>query len=257
MKEVGVVTGASSGIGKELARIHAEQKRDLVIIARRKEELLELKSELEQAHGVAVHVIAKDLVEPGACEAIFAELNAQGIVVDYLFNNAGFGGRGNFHEQDWNMLEGMITLNITALTQLTHLLLPGMVARRRGKVLNTSSTAGFMPGPLQAVYFATKAYVNSFSQAVASELEGTGVTVTALCPGAVKTEFADTAGFDGNSEMFAQGKSARYTAREGYEAMEAGKLEVITETGLKVMIKAAMPLMPARLGMNMIKKMQS
>lgn len=257
MQDVGLVTGASSGIGKELARIHAERKRDLVIIARREQELLELKTELEGAHDVAVHVIAKDLTEAGACEAVFAELNARGIVVDYLFNNAGFGGRGKFHEQDWGMLNGMITLNVTALTELTHLLLPGMVARGRGKVLNTSSTAGFMPGPLQAVYFATKAYVNSFSQAVASELEGTGVTVTALCPGAVKTEFADTAGFDGDSEMFAQGKSARYTAEEGYKAMEAGKLEVITETGLKVMIKAAIPFTPARVGMNMIKKMQS
>ena len=257
MHQVGLVTGASSGIGKELARIHAEKKRDLVIVARRVDELEELKAELEQAHGVSVYVIAKDLNAEGACDAIFTELNSKGIVVDYLFNNAGFGGRGKFHEQAWGMLEGMIGLNITALTRLTHLILPGMVARGKGRVLNTSSTAGFMPGPLQAVYFATKAYVNSFSQAIASELEGTGVTVTALCPGAVKTEFADTAGFAGDNEMFAQGKTARYTAEKGYEALEAGKLEVITEAGLKVMIKAAIPFTPARVGMNMIKKMQS
>ncbi|MEM6769430.1 MAG: SDR family oxidoreductase, partial [Bacteroidota bacterium] len=248
MKQVGLVTGASSGIGKELARIHAEKGRDLVVVARREAALKELKQELETAHGVSIHVIAKDLNEAGAVQAIYDELTAQNIEVDYLINNAGFGGRGNFHEQDWGMLEGMIGLNITALTELCRLFLPGMVARGRGKVLNVSSTAGFMPGPLQAVYFATKAYVNSFSQAVASELEGTGVTVTALCPGAVKTEFADTAGFDGDSEMFAQGKSARYTAEEGYKAMEAGKLEVITETGLKVMIKAGMPFIPARVG---------
>lgn len=257
MQQVGLVTGASSGIGKELARIHAERKRDLVIIARREAELMELKSELEKAYGVSVYVIAKDLNEANACQEVYAELSGKNIEVDYLFNNAGFGGRGLFHEQSWDMLAGMIGLNVTALTELTRLFLPGMVARKQGRVLNTSSTAGFMPGPLQAVYFATKAYVNSFSQAVASELEGTGVTVTALCPGAVKTEFADTAGFDGDSEMFAQGKSARYTAEQGYNAMEAGKLEVITETGLKVMIKAGIPFLPARVGMNMVKKMQS
>lgn len=257
MQQVGLITGASSGIGKELARIHAERKRDLVILARREAKLQDLKRELEEAYGVSVYVIARDLNEAGACQSIFEELTSNSIEVDYLFNNAGFGGRGQFHEQSWGMLDGMIGLNITALTELTHLLLPGMVARKKGRVLNTSSTAGFMPGPLQAVYFATKTYVNSFSQAVASELEGTGVTVTALCPGAVKTEFADTAGFDGDNEMFAQGKSARYTANEGYKAMEAGKLEVITETGLKMMIKAGIPFTPARVGMNMIKKMQS
>lgn len=240
-----------------MAVIHAERKRDLVVLARREGELKALKEELESKYGVSVYVLAKDLNAPGACQEVFDELSAKGIEVDYLFNNAGFGGKGNFHEQDWEMLKGMINLNVTALTELTHLFLPGMVKRGRGRILNTSSTAGFMPGPLQAVYFATKAFVNSFSNAVAYEVKDTGVTVTALCPGAVKTGFADTAGFDGNSEMFAQGKSARYTAEKGYEAMEAGKLEVITETGLKVMIKGAIPFVPKKAGMKMIYGMQS
>ncbi|MEL7163102.1 MAG: SDR family NAD(P)-dependent oxidoreductase, partial [Bacteroidota bacterium] len=182
MKNVGLITGASSGIGKELARIHAEKGRDLVIVARREAELNELKRELEDEHGVQVHVIAKDLTEILACDEIHDEMVMANITVDYLFNNAGFGGRGIFHEQKWELLSGMIDLNVKALTELTHLFLPGMVARGRGKILQTSSTAAYMPGPLQAVYFATKAFVNSFSWAIASEVEGTGVTVTTLNP---------------------------------------------------------------------------
>ena len=257
MTNVGLITGASSGIGRQLATIHAEKGRDLVVLARRKEELEELKQELEEKHGVSVYVLAKDLNVAGACREVFDELQANNITVDYLFNNAGFGAKGNFHEQEWGRSEGMIGLNITALTELTHLFLPGMVQRGRGRILNTSSTAGFMPGPLQAVYFATKAYVNSFSNAIAYELRDSGVTVTALCPGAVKTEFADTAGFDGDSEMFAQGKSARYTAEEGYKAMEAGKLEVITEGRLKFLIKVASPFVPKWANMKMVHDLQA
>lgn len=257
MKNIGLITGASSGIGKELARLHAEKGRDLIIVARREDELKELKKGLESRCKVKVKVIVKDLTTPNACQEIFDEVSAEGIQVDYLFNNAGFGGRGNFWEQELASQTGMIDLNVQAVVQLTHLFLPGMVQRGKGKVLHTSSTAGFMPGPLQAVYFATKAFVNSFSKAVASELEGTGVTMTALCPGAVKTEFAEVAGFGGNNGMFASGKTPRYTAEKGYEAMEAGKLEVITEFGLKVMIKAGLPFTPERMGMEQVKKMQS
>jgi hypothetical protein len=257
MRQAGLVTGASSGIGKEIARIHAEKGRDLIIVARREDELHELKSELEEKHGVVVMVVAKDLTLPGACKELYEQVKTAGIEVDFLFNNAGFGGKGNFWEQDYGMLNGMVDLNVKALMELTHLFLPGMVKRGSGKVLHTSSTAGFMPGPLQAVYFATKAFVNSFSKGVASELEGTGVTMTALCPGAVRTEFADTAGFAGDEDLFANAKTPRYTAEKGYEAMEAGKLEVITEFGLKVMIKAGIPFTPERMGMNMIKKMQA
>lgn len=256
MQQTGLVTGASSGIGRALAEEHAKKKRDLVVLARRKEELDDVKRELENKYGISVYVLAKDLNAPGACREVFDELKGEGITIDYLFNNAGFGGKGNFHEQEWEMIKGMIGLNITSLTELTHLFLPEMIKRGKGRILNTSSTAGFMPGPLQAVYFATKAYVNSFSNAVAYEVKDSGVTVTALCPGAVKTEFADTAGFNADSEMFAQGKSAAYTAEKGYSAMEAGKLEVISEPSLKVMIKGAMPFLPKKVGMKMIYGMQ-
>jgi len=257
MKNTGLITGASSGIGRELARLHAEKGRDLIIVARREDELQELKKGLESRCKVEVMVIAKDLTVANACQEIFNEISAAGIQVDYLFNNAGFGGRGNFWEQELGPQTSMIDLNVQAVVELTHLFLPGMIERGKGKVLHTSSTAGFMPGPLQAVYFATKAFVNSFSKAVASELEGTGVSMTALCPGAVKTEFAENAGFGDNEGMFASGRTPRYTAEKGYEAMEAGKLEVITEFGLKVMIKAGLPFTPVRVGMEQVKKMQS
>ena len=257
MKNTGLITGASSGIGRELARLHAEKGRDLIIVARREDELQELKKGLESRCKVEVMVIAKDLTVANACQEIFNEISAAGIQVDYLFNNAGFGGRGNFWEQELGPQTSMIDLNVQAVVELTHLFLPGMIERGKGKVLHTSSTAGFMPGPLQAVYFATKAFVNSFSKAVASELEGTGVSMTALCPGAVKTEFAENAGFGDNEGMFASGKTPRYTAEKGYEAMEAGKLEVITEFGLKVMIKAGLPFTPVRVGMEQVKKMQA
>ena len=255
MDNVGLVTGASSGIGRELARLHAARGRDLVVVARREPALRDLKEELESDYRVSVRVEAVDLTAEGACEDLCGRLEADGVFVEYLFNNAGFGYGGEFHRQDWDKLRGMIALNVTALTELTHRLLPAMVAYGEGRVLNTSSTAGFMPGPLQAVYFATKAYVNSFSKAIASELEGTGVTVTALCPGAVKTEFAETAEMSG-SKLFEGAKSARYTAEHGYAAMEAGELEVITEPGLKFFIKAGLPFTPERVGMRQIKKLQ-
>jgi short-subunit dehydrogenase len=256
MKEVGLITGASSGIGRALSFEHARRGRDLIVVARREEELVALAEELRQRYGVLVRVHACDLTEPDSRQELYQMTQAEGIRVDYLFNNAGFGGVGQFVEQDWNMLSGMIELNITAVTELLHLFLPDMIARRRGRVLNTSSTAGFMPGPLQAVYFATKAYVNSVSKALASELEGTGVTVTALCPGAVKTEFADTAGLE-DSKLFENAATPESTAAQGYTAMESGRLEVITELGLAVAIKGLIPLIPERWGMRGIKKIQS
>lgn len=256
MQQVGLITGASSGIGRELAHLHAMKRRDLIVVARSGDDLRTLKTELEEKHGVSVMVIVKDLTAANACQEIFDEVSAAGIEVDYLFNNAGYGKKGKFWEQPLDASVGMIDLNVQALVRLTHLFLPGMVARGRGKVLHTSSTAGFMPGPLQAVYFATKAFVNSFSKAVAYELRGTGVTMTALCPGAVKTGFAERAGFDDDHEMFASGKSARYTAERGYSAMERGKLEVITETGLAVAIKGLIPFTPAKLGMAAVAKLQ-
>lgn len=221
-KETALITGASSGIGAEFARVHASKGGDLVLVARRADRLNELKTELEKAFGVHVTVLAKDLSQPAAGEELVRDLKAQGIQVDYLINNAGFGGRGLFHERDWERDRAMILVNVFALTTLTRLLLPEMVQRQHGRILNVASTAGFLPGPLQAVYYATKAYVLSFSEALVNELAGTGVTVTVLCPGATETEFAGQAGV-GETLAFKRGTvPPREVAAYGYAAMLKG-----------------------------------
>ncbi len=255
MQQTGLITGASSGIGRALAHEHAKRGRDLVVVARREDELNELAAELKNKYGVEVRVIAQDLIEEGACQNIYDRLKSEGTQVDYLFNNAGFGGYGKFVERELEKDLSMIDLNIKSLVKLSHLFLEDMTARRRGWVLNTSSTAGFMPGPLQATYFATKAFVNSFSQALAEEVGDTGVVVTALCPGAVATEFAQEADLDG-AEMFKNAATPESTARKGYEALEAGELKVISDTKLKWLIRLGLPLMPMRTKLKMIRKMQ-
>lgn len=256
MTQAGLITGASAGIGKALAHEHAKRKRNVILVARRAEALQELAKELEDQHGVKTMVIAKDLTAEGACKSIYEEVVAAGIELDFLFNNAGFGGHGNFHERDIQSDLAMVDLNIKAVIELTHYFLQDMVKRGGGKILNVSSTAGFMPGPLQATYFATKAFVNSWSQAINEELQDTGVSVTALCPGAVNTEFAEVANLD-KSELFKNAKSAEYTAQKGYEAMEAERLKVISEPSLNFAIKALFPFVPMRAKLKQVKKMQS
>jgi len=221
-KETALITGASSGIGAEFARVHASKGGDVVLVARRADRLNELKTELEKTFSVRVTVIAKDLSQPGAGEELVGELKTRGIEVDDLINNAGFGGRGLFHERAWEKDRAMIFVNVVALTTLTRLLLPAMVQRGRGRILNVASTAGFLPGPLQAVYYATKAFVVSFSEALANELAGTGVTVTVLCPGATETEFAGQAGVT-ETLAFKRGTvPAKDVATYGYAAMLKG-----------------------------------
>jgi len=256
MKNVALVTGASSGIGKELARIHAEKGGDLVIVARSINKLNQLKSELEQKHSVKVRVIAKDLTLSNAPKDIYDELKREGIEVEYLINNAGFGGRGKFHEREWESDLSMINLNIIALTALTRFFLPDFVKRNSGRILNVSSTASLLPGPLQAVYYATKAYVTSFSNGVAGELYDTNVTVTALLPGATETEFAKVSGMDKTS-LFDSTFSAREVAEDGYKGMMAGKLDVIAGvTFAQRIMMATLPLTPKSLLLGQIRKMQ-
>lgn len=254
MKNVALITGASSGIGLELARIHAS-KGDLILVARSEKELMQLKKDLEEKHACNVMVISKDLTLNGAPKELFDEVSAAGIEVSILMNNAGLGGYGYFIERSLADEQFMIQLNIQALVELTHLFLPGMVARKSGRILTTASTAGFMPGPLQTVYFATKAFVVSFSQALAFELTNSGVTVTALCPGPVKTGFAKAANMDG-SPLFKNAISPSVTARKGYKAMEKGRLKVITDWKLSIAIFALMPFIPIRWVMKMIFNMQ-
>lgn len=257
-KPIALITGASSGIGKEFAYIHAERGGDMVIVARREEKLNELKAEIESKHGVSVTVIAKDLSLPEASREIYDAVKAAGIEIDYLINNAGFGGRGKFHEREWETDLTMLNLNVVALTALTRFFLPDFVARNSGKILNVSSTAALMPGPLQAVYFATKAYVTSFSNAIAEELHDTNITVTALMPGATETEFASTANMEETSLFQNSPKfTARAVAEDGYNAMLEGNLNIIAgvTVGQRVVMAMA-PLMPKKMVLAQVRQMQ-
>ncbi|WP_216327135.1 SDR family NAD(P)-dependent oxidoreductase [Deinococcus aestuarii] len=226
-----LVTGASGGIGEEIARHLASRGANLILVARREEQLRALADELGARHGVHALPLALDLTRPGAGAWLEGELASRGLTVDLLVNNAGFGGYGEFHTQDPGEIARMVQVNVVALTDLSRRFLPGMVERRRGRVLNVASTAAFQPGPLMAVYYATKAYVLSLSEALNEEVRGTGVSVTALCPGPVETGFQDTAKL-GQSRLL-QGParatmlSAGEVARQGVEAMLSGQAVVV------------------------------
>jgi len=255
-KKTALITGASTGIGKELAIFHAEKGGDLIIIARSKEKLEKLKTELEKKFGVKVMVISKDLGKPEAPKEIYNEVKTAGIEIDYLINNAGFGGLGKFHEREWEKDLAMINLNIIALTALTRLFLPDFVKRNEGKILNVSSTASLMPGPLQAVYYATKAYVTFFSNAIAEELSDTNITVTALLPGATETEFGRVSGMDKTS-IFQKTSSAVTVAKDGYNGMLKGKLDVISGVTFAQQIMLAMiPFSPKKMVLKQVRQMQ-
>lgn len=250
------ITGASSGIGKEFARIHAEIGGDLVIVARRESNLLELKNELESKYKVNVITIAKDLTKPETPVEIFNELKEKGIIINYLINNAGFGGRGKFHEREWEKDLAMINLNIIALTHLTRLFLPEMVKRNEGKILNVSSTASLMAGPLQAVYFATKAFVTSFSNALSEELHDKNITVSALLPGATATEFAKVSDMDKTS-LFEKTFTAREVAQSGYNGMLDGRLNIIAGvTTMQSIMMGMIPFTPKKMLLKQVRQMQ-
>jgi len=256
MNNIALITGASTGIGRELARIHAAKGGDLIIVARSADKLLELKSELEQQFSVQVKVIVKDLGHANAPQEIYKEIKDAGLSIAYLINNAGFGGLGKFHEQDPQLQVNMINLNVLALTVLTRLFLPDLIKQNKGSILNVSSTASLMPGPLQAVYFATKAYVTSFSNALSEELHNTKVTITNLMPGATETEFGGRSGMD-KTEMFKQTVSARSVAEAGYKGMLKGKLDVISGlTTSQKMMMSMLPLMPKKMILKQIRQMQ-
>jgi short-subunit dehydrogenase len=228
MRPVALVTGASAGIGRELARRFAAGGHDLVLTARRADELRALADELSAEHGVAVRAVPADLSDPVAPRTLFDEVAAAGLAVDVLVNNAGFGMYGPFAEADPDRLLAMVQVNVAALTHLTRLFLPGMVARGRGRVLNVASTAAFQPGPLMAAYYASKAYVLSLSEALAFELRGAGVTVTCLCPGPTRTEFA-AAAVVGGSRLFDSPyvMDAAPVAEAGYRAAMRGRRVVV------------------------------
>ena len=223
-----LITGASNGIGLELARIHAANGDDLVLVARSANKLSEIKAELEQKHRIKVIVLAKDLSTRDAAQDVYNETNRAGININYLINNAGFGDFGMFTETDWHKEQQMIDLNITCLTQLTKLYLKDMVKRGNGKIMNVASTAAFQSGPTMAVYYATKAYVLSFSEAIDNEVRDKGVTVTTLCPGATESGFQAAAAME-NSALVKDRKlpSSKEVAEYGYRAMMKGKTVAI------------------------------
>lgn len=226
-----LITGASSGIGYEFARLLARDHFDLILVARSGDRLATIAEELSAADGISVRVIASDLGRPGAAEALFAELD--GTAVDVLVNNAGFGLKGAVAELSPEAQEEMVQLNVLALTALTRLFLPGMLERRQGGILNVASTAAFQPGPLMAVYYASKAYVLSFTEALANEVHGSGVTVTALCPGPTVTGFADRAGTTGSRLFRGPTMDAASVAAAGYAALKRGKAMVIPGAGTR------------------------
>ncbi|MDO8502041.1 MAG: SDR family oxidoreductase [Gemmatimonadaceae bacterium] len=238
-KKTALVTGGSAGIGLELAKQLAAHGHDLILVARHRDALEAAAGTLEGKYGVKVMVIASDLADPASPQRLFDAVTAEGKRVDFLINNAGFGLGGEFSDTDLDRELDMIQVNIAALTHLAKLFLPAMLQRREGRVMNVASTAAFQPGPLMAVYYATKAYVLSFSQALAEELRNSDVTVTCLCPGATATHFAKTAGTS-NSRLFTRlgVAAADDVARYGYAAMMRGTRVAIPGVRDRIMVQA-------------------
>ena len=232
MGEAALITGASAGLGAEFARLFARDKHDVILVARRRDKLDALAAELRASHGVAAHVLAEDLADRGAPERIAAAVRERGLHVAFLVNNAGFGTVGAFAALDLARELDEIQVNVAALVHLTGLFVPAMVARKSGRVLNVGSSAGFQPGPFMATYYATKAFVNSFTEALSYELQGTGVTATVSCPGATATEFAKVAGSE-SAPLFkaTQPMTAPEVAEHAYRAMLSG--EPMAIPGLK------------------------
>lgn len=227
----------------------------LILVARRRDKLESLAKELETQHGVSVVVLALDLIDTDAIATIMHTIADQDLSVDTLINNAGFGGLGLFQDRTLKTDLAMIDLNIKAVVSLTHQLLP-MLIEYQGKILTVWSTAGFMPGPLQATYFATKAFVNSWSQALAQELEPAGVTVTVLCPWATATEFAETADATKASMFEWILETAESVASKWLVGMKKGKRVVITDWKLSFMINWILPVLPRKMMAKMVENMQ-
>ena len=225
--ETVLVTGASSGIGLELAKCFAAEGCRLVLVARSRQTLQSFADELRRNYRIEARVLTADLAQPVTPGRLFAELKSAGVTVDVLVNNAGFGACGRFASLPLDRQLEMIQVNVTALTQLTGLFLPGMIKRGRGGVLNVASTAAFQPGPGMAIYYATKAFVLSFSEAIAEELRGTGVTVTASCPGPTSTNFGAVANFQGTRAVQRVAMSAEAVARHAHRAFRRGRTVAI------------------------------
>jgi len=255
MEKTAVITGASGGIGLELAHVFAENGYNLILIARSKASLETIKLLLEGRHKIAVKLIVKDLCAPTASKEVFEECSAD--VVEVLVNNAGFGLQGQFTEQDYEEEINMVRLNVLALTELTHLFANKMLKQgKKGYILNVASTAAFMPGPLLSVYYATKAYVLSFSEALHVELKEKNIVVSVLCPGATSTDFARRAGML-KTKLFKNGivMDAKTVAKIGYKGLMRGKRVIITGFVNKLLV-ASVKFVPRALLLKVVRMLQ-
>jgi len=256
INETVLITGASGGIGYELAKQFAMNKYNLLLVARSKDKLEKLKDELEKKYMVKVNVIVKDLAKKNAATELFNQIQKENTNIDILVNNAGVGAYGKFYNIDWQRQEEMIQLNITALTELTRLFLPGMIERKKGKILNVASTAGFQPGPLMAVYYASKAFVLSFTEAIANELSGTNITVTALCPGPTESGFQKAASIE-HVRLVRTGivPTSEKVAAYGYKALMKGK-RVAVEGNINKLLVFSLRFAPRNLITSIVRKLQ-
>jgi short-subunit dehydrogenase len=251
-----LITGASSGIGYEFAKIYANNGYSLVLVARNQQKLETIKKELEANHIISVICLAYDLSQTEQVVALFNELKNRDLLIERLINNAGIGDFGFFHESNWNRLYEMIQVNVTSLTQLSYLLIPEMLKHKKGKILNVASTAAFQPGPCMAVYYATKAYVLHFSEALSIELLGTGITVTVLCPGPTNTQFQLNAHMQSPKVFSWQTiPSAKSVAEFGFSAVEKNKIVAVHGIFNRCIV-LVVSLLPRRLVLSLMKHIQ-
>ena len=255
-KKTALITGGSAGIGLALAKCFAAHGHDLVLIARSRDTLEAAAGKIEGKYGVKVTTLVFDLSDPESPQKLFDLITGETIQVDFLINNAGFGLGGEFADTDIDKELDMIQVNVATVVHLTKLFLPAMIKRKEGRIMNLASTASFYPGPHASIYYASKAFILSFSEAIAEELRNTGVTVTALCPGPTHTEFAERSGTS-NTRLFKQSivASAEDVARFGYAAMMRGKRVAVPGIGNKFLIQADR-LAPRRLVTLLTRKIQ-
>ncbi len=226
-KRTALITGASAGLGRDFATLFAADGYDVVLVARRKQRLEQIKQELESTFSITATVLPADLTDPASPQAIFDATNDAGLAVDFLVNNAGFGSNGPFVDQDAQREVDMVSVNVSSLVHLTGLFAPQMVDRGFGRILNIGSMAGFQAGPYMATYYASKAFVNHFSEALSHELAGTGVTVTVSCPGPTTTEFGAIAGNDKAKMFKGRPATSEQVARDAYKGMLKGNRMVV------------------------------